>query len=179
MMTPVEKYNSEIYHYGVKGMKWGVRRYRNEDGSLTPAGQKRLYGTLRKYAKAKDHRQMLGVGVKEDKTIAEAASKAKDAAKKYSLAIAKRSELENLAEYGSTSKIRNDALKKYKVALKESYDAYDEYRNLTKKLANEYLGEYADVHLKTLANGKNITAGEAFCMQVEWGIGMGWADGDK
>lgn len=31
----------ELYHWGVKGMKWGVRRYRNEDGSLTPAGQKR------------------------------------------------------------------------------------------------------------------------------------------
>ena len=31
----------ELYHYGVKGMKWGVRRYRNKDGSLTPAGKKR------------------------------------------------------------------------------------------------------------------------------------------
>lgn len=30
-----------IYHWGVKGMKWGVRRYQNSDGSLTPAGKKR------------------------------------------------------------------------------------------------------------------------------------------
>lgn len=31
----------ELYHYGVKGQKWGVRRYQYTDGSLTPAGKKR------------------------------------------------------------------------------------------------------------------------------------------
>lgn len=33
--------NRELYHWGVKGMKWGVRRYQNKDGSLTAAGKKR------------------------------------------------------------------------------------------------------------------------------------------
>lgn len=31
----------ELYHHGVKGMKWGVRRYQNKDGSITEAGKKR------------------------------------------------------------------------------------------------------------------------------------------
>ena len=33
--------SNELQHWGIKGMKWGVRRYQNVDGSLTPAGIKR------------------------------------------------------------------------------------------------------------------------------------------
>ena len=34
--------DNELYHYGVKGMKWGVRRYQNKDGSLTAEGKKHV-----------------------------------------------------------------------------------------------------------------------------------------
>lgn len=33
--------NGELYHWGIRGMRWGVRRYQNKDGSLTKAGLKR------------------------------------------------------------------------------------------------------------------------------------------
>lgn len=33
------EYNNELYHFGIKGQKWGIRRYQNPDGSLTPAGK--------------------------------------------------------------------------------------------------------------------------------------------
>jgi hypothetical protein len=45
--------NGELYHHGIKGMKWGVRRYQNADGSLTPAGYKRLMKADQKWAKKK------------------------------------------------------------------------------------------------------------------------------
>lgn len=34
--------NNELVHWGIKGMRWGVRRYQNKDGSLTEAGRKRV-----------------------------------------------------------------------------------------------------------------------------------------
>lgn len=33
--------NNSLQHYGIKGQKWGVRRYQNKDGSLTNLGKKR------------------------------------------------------------------------------------------------------------------------------------------
>lgn len=34
--------NEELYHFGVKGMKWGVRRYVNKNGKLTDEGQRHV-----------------------------------------------------------------------------------------------------------------------------------------
>lgn len=39
-VTPIRP--DELYHHGVRGQKWGIRRYQNSDGSLTSAGKKRL-----------------------------------------------------------------------------------------------------------------------------------------
>lgn len=33
---------TELCHHGIKGQKWGVRRFQNKDGTLTPEGRKRL-----------------------------------------------------------------------------------------------------------------------------------------
>lgn len=37
-------FNNELYHHGIKGQRWGVRRFQDSDGSLTSAGKLRYYG---------------------------------------------------------------------------------------------------------------------------------------
>ena len=47
------QYETELYHHGVRGQKWGVRRYQNADGSYTAAGRKRYAKQLtREFNKA-------------------------------------------------------------------------------------------------------------------------------
>lgn len=61
-----------LEHHGIKGQRWGVRRYQNEDGSLTNAGRKRYSGydptaTVKKSKRTKTFERMAATGERNAK----------------------------------------------------------------------------------------------------------------
>lgn len=54
--------NSTLCHWGIKGMKWGVRRYQNKDGTLTAAGRSRYVGSN---AEGTDEKSQKRVGLSD------------------------------------------------------------------------------------------------------------------
>ena len=100
--------DGELYHYGVKGQKWGVRRYQNEDGSLTNAGKARQdYKDAKRDARDayREMRKSGGFGMKGIKKYRAAEKKYNDAdmnrlhAKaKYAASKAKNSDKAEKAE---------------------------------------------------------------------------------
>lgn len=54
----------ELYHHGILGMKWGVRRYQNKDGSLTNAGKKRYSNSGEEYDTKYDSQYVARYGQK-------------------------------------------------------------------------------------------------------------------
>ena len=75
---PINHDGAIIEHHGIKGMKWGVRRYQNPDGTLTPLGKRRMYKDQIKYEKAitKEQRKQAKIKEKTNANAAESGIKA-------------------------------------------------------------------------------------------------------
>lgn len=65
-----------LSHHGIKGQKWGVRRFRNKDGSLTPTGKKRYSEGADANAKNRNHdvAKKVAIGAGAALTVAAAAT---------------------------------------------------------------------------------------------------------
>ena len=97
-----------IKHHGIKGMKWGVRRFQNKDGSLTPAGNKR-YSDSERRAQMKKIAKRKNVKFDSDRKTAEYASK--NIASRTADTVAKTAAIEVLKTAFTGGKLGPDTIK--------------------------------------------------------------------
>ena len=180
---------NELYHFGIKGMKWGIRRYQNEDGTLTPAGKKRygnmsddklqksLYKQVKKArAKQSDWSNQWNV----NNTIGKYSKAVEDRYRKdvkkfqssdeYKKAMRKIAELDKKAERGEISRDQYD--KQYINIRKSMYspdlDTSVRYTDNGRKYSEAYLKKYGNdlnvAYLKDL--GYDDATAKAFAARV-------------
>ena len=162
----------ELYHHGILGMKWGVRRYQNADGSLTAAGRKRydVDEAKERVSNAKKNRNAAfkkyytsyGYNVKPaHKKLKEANAQLKEA--KKDLSYAKKSAKTDRKEKLSTV---DPELAKNKQTKRVAYDYHnltnDAFRRKYKTTKKKFQKRYVKYDGDTYTAGKKKAARAAF-----------------
>lgn len=149
-------YPNELWHHGILGQKWGVRRYQFPDGRLTAAGRKRYVKdiTSKKYSSYKEARDSARQGINEG--TVKNLSELKESLSKFREAATKNEEFDYSPEYKKAQiKAYNNTLEDLKkdrpeyiqeiVQLnngsEENLDKFHDFRKTLEAYEDEYLSK--------------------------------------
>lgn len=139
--------DNELYHYGILGQKWGIRRYQNADGTLTSEGRERMLARARKYESKAN--TTIGESNSAKLKRAKLNQKAKDARYEVRKSDLKKARLKKAEKKNSSE---NNAKRSVK-------DMSDE--ELRREIARAKLeNEYNQLH------PKHVSAGQKFASYV-------------
>ena len=138
-MNMYNPYSYELYHHGILGQKWGVRKYQYEDGSLTPEGRKR-YGLGDRIRDFKEKRKEKYVSKKMESGMSREESE--EAYEKHKKAVKT-----TLLVVGGIT-----------IAAAVGYAAYKSGQKTTEDMINDDLGRIDIVNTKT---GKPVSKEKA------------------
>ena len=164
--------DSCLQHFGIKGQKWGVRRFQEEDGSYTAAGRERygigddreskkfmkLANASNGYGKSaeKAHKKLLKTKkmkqLLSDKEINEKKEAYKKASDEY-LKVSKGEDYDAYSEdynYGLNKK-QFEQIKKLQ---DKKYKAYNELTSTVQKKVNDFVGNHAQQSVSKIKSGK-------------------------
>ena len=153
---------NELYHHGIKGQRWGVRRFQNKDGSLTAAGKNRNYN--KRNMKSADTQHLDKWGTDKDHNILYISGKSGSGKSTAALAMSDSNtnvihldsyfELKNKSEANKNKNERfNNLLKKngfdinslndeklFRNDIKEYFKKVDKFTDLSEAFAREEYG---------------------------------------
>lgn len=157
--------NGELRHWGIKGMKWGVRRYQNADGSLTEAGEKRYARDIRENnAKKKDSRMQID-GPDADRWVKEDNRRTKDLVDKSN------SMVKDVDKYVNSRPAKKEALDLSKMTNQEMRARID--REKLEREYNSYFAPEKESKGKKIVKATlSVTAGALTATSTVLGIAL-------